>query len=236
MAGSLRTALFNRLSNTVTSLFMQVMCSLDRNDNLLLYWKQKDSRLRSLWVKIFLDPSLFPLQHSPSFENNHQRYDVISDGNRGPFECMFPFSFLFVHAIESMREEATRINATNPEDAIDRLIKSTFGTFWETSVDPEWIIHYLSDYVGVYGSNTSLSFQHQFEITKNILIRASQNKVSNWCDTLLTFQAFCWSSSCLPLEERASNSTSISIVRPISRHVEGFLVTATKTSVRVLCV
>jgi hypothetical protein len=104
--GTFRVALFNRLSNTLTRLFMHLLCLIDRNNNLGLYWKSlspNSANVKNLWLRIFQDPSLFSLKFiedsmAVASVGDHHRYDVHSDGASGIFNSHFPFSFIFCHA------------------------------------------------------------------------------------------------------------------------------------------
>eukprot|EP01124_Arcella_intermedia_P034928 TRINITY_DN8767_c0_g1_i1.p1 TRINITY_DN8767_c0_g1~~TRINITY_DN8767_c0_g1_i1.p1 ORF type:complete len:3649 (-),score=794.98 TRINITY_DN8767_c0_g1_i1:25-9951(-) len=171
-SGTFRMALFNRLSDTVTRVFMHILCCLDRNGNLTLYFQNRSNRaLKELWLRIFQDPTIFALSIVDNSELEFEpRYDVHSDGLKGPFQASFPFSFTFCNSIESMRSEAAKIT-TNIGDALDRLIHSVFGSFFETSVQQSHIELYLKDYIRMHGHMTQVEDEVQFLISREIILK-----------------------------------------------------------------
>ena len=55
---------------------------------------------------MFQNPKIFDVN---VVLNSSDRYPVHNDGKGGPFRAKFPFSFLFVPAINSMQPEARQI-------------------------------------------------------------------------------------------------------------------------------
>eukprot|EP01130_Rhizamoeba_saxonica_P005883 TRINITY_DN2328_c0_g2_i1.p1 TRINITY_DN2328_c0_g2~~TRINITY_DN2328_c0_g2_i1.p1 ORF type:complete len:3185 (-),score=755.13 TRINITY_DN2328_c0_g2_i1:18-8699(-) len=166
VAGTFRSALFNNVSRTVTSCFTQILCSIDRNSNLRLYWKSNGD-IKDLWLSIFEDPSLCYLA---LFQGESSRYDVITDGIQGPFRCDFPFSYVFINAIESMRSEVYQIAGTIT-DSISRLGRATFGNLFDRIVLPNQLDAYIHDFILMKATITQIDEEAKLSITSSVITK-----------------------------------------------------------------
>eukprot|EP01094_Clydonella_sp_ATCC50884_P029605 TRINITY_DN9326_c0_g1_i1.p1 TRINITY_DN9326_c0_g1~~TRINITY_DN9326_c0_g1_i1.p1 ORF type:complete len:2486 (-),score=415.42 TRINITY_DN9326_c0_g1_i1:106-7416(-) len=130
LAGTFRDALFHRLSFGIASVFTQVACYLERNFASQLYMRMAssaDEAGRRLWLRLFSDKSVCNVRVVAGSPTAH--YDVLNDGRDRLLHARFPFSFVFIHALESMREEAEKLPGALDE-ALERLMRSAFPSVY----------------------------------------------------------------------------------------------------------
>ena len=189
-AGSFREALFRRLSDTVNNVFTQILCYIDRNSNLSLYGKyllasspfqsqsqsqggggvpsiiieENELNRKKLWLRMFKDENICSLN---VVSNNSDRYDVISTGNGNTFQSKFPFSFIFCNTIESIRYEAEKLPG-ELVDSVKRIVKSTFPTILEFSLNEYDLENYLYDFICQKGYVSKIQVNTQYKIYKSI--------------------------------------------------------------------
>lgn len=200
LAGNFRKALFHRLAASISSVFTQLICYLERNYLSRLYWRCARSSsssgltnsnslvaslepTRQLWMAMFKNSAICNI-NVVAGGNTSAHYDVLNDGRSRLLQSAFPFSFVFIHALEAMRSEAEKLPG-RLADALQRLTETSFPMLRGGDGDEIYRLSraqledYIHDYVYVVCGQTKVSEHAMLVIYKSILLKAQEQPLSS---------------------------------------------------------
>lgn len=158
------SALWLHLTNIVSNMFTQLLCTIDRNQNVNVYLHGA----AELWMKMFQDNAICRVL---ALASQSSRFDVLSDGQAGHFTARFPFSYAFFNAIEGLKVEAEKLPGALSE-SLARLLEVVFPSKLYDGLSEELRSAYLTDFIDMkVPSMKSLPRPLQVLVTRKILTK-----------------------------------------------------------------